>query len=110
MKKWVFPLVFLIGWLSTVPCCDAAGHEERLVETCTAESQTEAEECSAELPCSPFYNCGTCVGCIYPKDFLFVLQPGSQPASILFFESTFKLPLGNLFLPLKPPKKFFQSA
>ncbi len=110
MKRWVFPLVFLIAWLSIVPCCEAEGHEEEVVETCPGKSQTEGEECPSELPCSPFYNCGTCVGCISPKDFLLDLQPGSQTESVLFFESTFKLALGILFQPLKPPRKFFQLA
>ncbi len=110
MKGWVFPLVLLIGWFSIVPCCDAANHKEAEVDRCTGESQTAGEECPDELPCSPFYSCGACAGCISPKTLLLDLKAANQPVSLLFFDYSFKLPIGDLFLPLKPPRTFFQLA
>ncbi len=110
MKGWVFPLVFLIGWLSIVPCSDAAVHGELKVRICAGESQTNGEECPVAFPCSPFYSCGTCIGCIAPKTLLLDLKAGNQPVSLLYFEYLLKLPSGDLFPPLKPPQKFFKLA
>ncbi|WP_143155989.1 hypothetical protein [Cyclobacterium lianum] len=110
VRTGVFLLVILVAWLSVVPCCEAVHHCAYEGEACTDVSYSNEEGCTDELPCSPFYTCGTCTGCISPKTYPLVLEFTVGAVPTFVFEITPGLPRGILPLPLKPPRHFLQLA
>lgn len=65
MKIVCFILSFYVFSLSVVPCCsDDHCDDEIIAENTDTHSQEPKEEgdCNA---CSPFLNCGTCIGFVF---------------------------------------------
>lgn len=65
MKTLCFVLALYVFSLSVVPCCsDDNCNDEIITENADNHSQGPKEEgdCNA---CSPFLNCGTCIGFVF---------------------------------------------
>ncbi|MDP2069136.1 MAG: hypothetical protein Q8K04_09230 [Lutibacter sp.] len=65
MKTLCFILSLYVFFLSVVPCCsDENCDDEVIIENADNHSQEHNEEkdCNA---CSPFLNCGTCIGFVF---------------------------------------------
>lgn len=67
MKILCFILSLYVFSLSVVPCCSDDNCDDEIVtENAYNHSQDSNEEgdCNA---CSPFLNCGTCIGFVFPN-------------------------------------------
>jgi len=65
MKTLCFILSLYVFFLSVVPCCSDDGCiDETITENAYNHSQEPAEEGDCN-PCSPFLNCGTCIGFVF---------------------------------------------
>ncbi|MHB1146086.1 MAG: DUF6660 family protein [Lutibacter sp.] len=67
MKIFCFILSLYVFSLSVVPCCsDDNCNDEVITENADSHSQEPNEEGDCDA-CSPFLNCGTCIGFVFPN-------------------------------------------
>ena len=107
MRILAFLLSFVVLWMSVVPCCEAQSHAEIFDTDCASTHQDPCQDGEAELPCSPFFTCGACVGCLVSKDFHFDSHSPHNLESYELIDFRDDLTLGNKISLLKPPKNFF---
>jgi len=87
MKLFPFFIAMLILLLAVQPCCagDEACDEIKAEQT---ENRHSEQDCGNELPCSPFYSCGSCLGFSIQKQHIEQLASFITPK---FTHSTFWL-------------------
>lgn len=110
--SYLWPMKFLslifgifILLLSVLPCCQ----EEDCCEegsTDKLEASAESENSDLELPCSPFFSCGTCLGFTFEVESEFALTMRKELVHVEndFFNSD--PPKGFNFSLTKPPADF----
>jgi len=58
-------LTFLTLLLSAVPCCQKEDHCDESEHEVSQSIMSSGDDCpESDGPCSPFYACGSCPGCI----------------------------------------------
>lgn len=96
MKTFATIVLFIVLFLSTVPCTAYAKHSECGIEiNCEKDSHDCGNDCNGK--CSPFYSCGTCVGftlnltsSLFSKSLDFTTNEIVQPISYnKFVDSSF---------------------
>tara|TARA_R110002012_G_scaffold299067_1_gene497821 strand:+ start:9246 stop:9563 length:318 start_codon:yes stop_codon:yes gene_type:complete len=104
MKVITIFLSILILGLSAAPCCidEEICHEE---VSCTDDATQSSENDSPELPCLPFFSCGSCTG------FSLLNLEFSNLSSQFYeqpdFSASYFLGAPQIYSPslLKPPKQ-----
>jgi hypothetical protein len=100
----IFLSVLILG-LSAAPCCAAEDtcHEE--IESCKPEPPQPADNEESQLPCLPFFSCGSCTGFnVVTVEFS---NLNSQVNLEPDFRSSYLLGIPQIYKPtlLKPPKQ-----
>lgn len=103
MKILVLSFALLTLFLSSSPCCteeDTCGEKAEI----NCQDHSDDEEHQSELPCSPFYSCGTCSG--FNKPGVFKLS-GAYFSENVIFTSYYLSGKSEGFsiIPFKPPKQ-----
>jgi hypothetical protein len=62
MKLISILLATLILSFSAIPCCEAEDNCQEEILSNSSESTHHSGSEESNLPCSPFYSCGTCTG------------------------------------------------
>jgi hypothetical protein len=104
MKVITVILSFLTILLSTYPCCEDKGScsDVSTIDYCGSESSQEVPH-GKDGPCSPFYNCGRCLGftITYKTLALDSLEIEIETLPIPYIDI---LPKEVYFYSLKPPR------
>ncbi|WP_268036923.1 hypothetical protein [Algoriphagus sp. PAP.12] len=76
----VFPVLLALFsfWLTAMPCCSTENKCDTIEENQNSDSQ---DDCEDQLPCSPFYSCGSCTG-FSTEDFSFPPLLSSEEITI----------------------------
>jgi hypothetical protein len=100
----IFLSILILG-LSAAPCCtdEDICHEE--IDSCKDEASQPMESGESELPCLPFYSCGSCTGFnLVTLDFSNLNHQFNEKPD---FSASYFLGVPQIYRPslLKPPKQ-----
>lgn len=97
MRVLAYILALMTLVLSAAPCCMLEDHPDSIWQESPESASAPGEDCpESKGPCSPFYACGACPGCIeaaanewamvaHPttRMQISILQPESEPKSLV---------------------------
>lgn len=104
MKIMGMLFTVLTLFLSASPCCSGEYSCEKKVEIKYHEN-SQQDLPQSEIPCSPFYSCGTCFGFGFQSfefNILMTEFPKDRSFNIFYF---YHQSDGYKLLPLKPPRQ-----
>ena len=104
-------MAFLTLLLSAMPCCVPEEHRAEAIHQASQAPEQSGEDCpESEGPCSPFYACGTCPGCVETAELTWGEIPAMVPKICI---SDFYLDSYSNILPLRllrPPISEFSQT